>query len=186
MLPNPFAACIRTWASRLPFHLSVSLGGAPVVEPGLPGSPIVAQAHSVLDPGERQVAQEAWNRRSAVVPPAGRVAPLTPACARPIQADRAAVGAEASGGSREQAKGGGDFLAPRAPGRGFGDVERLEIVRIAWFNQQRVSEPLGNLPPTEGREQFHRFPSTSPVGRALNTLGFLRTQGGSTLGTSVP
>ena len=42
------------------------------------------------------------------------------------------------------------------PWRGFEDVEYATLEWVAWFNTQRLLEPLGYLPPVEYEEQFYR------------------------------
>jgi transposase InsO family protein len=42
------------------------------------------------------------------------------------------------------------------PWRGLDDVEYATLEWVAWFNTQRLLEPLGYLPPAEYEEQYHR------------------------------
>jgi len=42
------------------------------------------------------------------------------------------------------------------PWRGLDDVEYATLEWVAWFNTQRLLEPLGYLPPAEYEAQFHR------------------------------
>jgi transposase InsO family protein len=42
------------------------------------------------------------------------------------------------------------------PWRGLDDVEYATLEWVAWFNTQRLLEPLGYRPPAEYEEQFHR------------------------------
>ena len=42
------------------------------------------------------------------------------------------------------------------PWRGLDAVEYATLEWVAWFNTQRLLEPLGYLPPAEYEEQFHR------------------------------
>jgi transposase InsO family protein len=46
------------------------------------------------------------------------------------------------------------------PWRGLDDVEYATLEWVAWFNTQRLLEPLGYLPPAEYEEQFHRAQAT--------------------------
>jgi transposase InsO family protein len=46
------------------------------------------------------------------------------------------------------------------PWRGLDDVEYATLEWVAWFNTQRLLEPLGHLPPAEYEEQFHRAQAT--------------------------
>jgi len=42
------------------------------------------------------------------------------------------------------------------PWRGFDDVESATLEWVAWFNTQRLLEPLGYLPPAEYEAKYHR------------------------------
>jgi transposase InsO family protein len=42
------------------------------------------------------------------------------------------------------------------PWRGFDDVEFATLTWVAWYNTERLLEPLGYLPPAEYEEQFHQ------------------------------
>lgn len=53
------------------------------------------------------------------------------------------------------------------PWRGLEDVEFATLEWVAWFNTQRLLEPLGYLPPAEYEEQFHRTQATQPAEGAL-------------------
>ncbi|MGH2372208.1 MAG: IS3 family transposase [bacterium] len=53
------------------------------------------------------------------------------------------------------------------PWRNFDDVEYATLEWVAWFNTQRLLEPLGYLPPTEYEEQFHRAQTAQPAVGAL-------------------
>jgi transposase InsO family protein len=52
--------------------------------------------------------------------------------------------------------------------RGFDDVEYATLEWVAWFNRQRLLEPLGYLPPAEYEEQFYRAQTGQPAVGALN------------------
>ena len=53
------------------------------------------------------------------------------------------------------------------PWRGLDDVEYATLEWVAWFNTERLLEPIGYLPPAEYEEQFHRTPATNVVAGAL-------------------
>jgi transposase InsO family protein len=61
-----------------------------------------------------------------------------------------------------------EVVRRRGPWRGFDDVEYATLEWVAWFNQQRLLEPLGYLPPAEYEEQFYRAQATPVVVGALN------------------
>lgn len=49
-----------------------------------------------------------------------------------------------------------EVIHRRGPWRGFDDVEIATLEWVWWFNNQRLLEPLGYVPPAEFEEQFHR------------------------------
>jgi transposase InsO family protein len=49
-----------------------------------------------------------------------------------------------------------EVIHRRGPWKGFGDVEYATREWVAWFNQQRLLEPLGYLPPAVFEEPFYR------------------------------
>ena len=55
-----------------------------------------------------------------------------------------------------------EVIRRRGPWRGFDDVEYATLEWVAWFNQQRLLEPLGYLSPAMFEEQFYR-PQAAPV-----------------------
>ncbi len=42
------------------------------------------------------------------------------------------------------------------PWKGMAEVEYATLEWVAWYNSERLMEPLGYLPPAEYEEQFHR------------------------------
>jgi putative transposase len=53
------------------------------------------------------------------------------------------------------------------PWRGFDEVEFATLEWVAWFNTQRLLEPLGYVPPAEYEEQFHRAVAAHPATAVL-------------------
>jgi putative transposase len=49
------------------------------------------------------------------------------------------------------------------PWRGFDDVEFATLAWVAWYNHERLLEPLGYVPPAEYEEQYHRARTDSAV-----------------------
>lgn len=49
-----------------------------------------------------------------------------------------------------------EVIHRRGSWRGFDDVEYATLAWVAWFNQQRLLEPLGYVPPAEYEAQFYR------------------------------
>ena len=61
-----------------------------------------------------------------------------------------------------------EVIHRRGPWRGFDDVEYATLEWVAWFNQQRLLEPLGYVPPAEFEEQFFRTHAADAGVRVLN------------------
>jgi len=61
-----------------------------------------------------------------------------------------------------------EVIRRRGPWRGFEDVEYTTLEWVAWFNTQRLLEPLGYLTPAEFEEQYHRTQATQPECLAVN------------------
>ncbi len=61
-----------------------------------------------------------------------------------------------------------EVIRRRRPWRGFEDVEYATLEWIAFFNTQRLLEPLGYLSPAEFEEQYHRTQATQPECLAAN------------------
>lgn len=49
------------------------------------------------------------------------------------------------------------------PWRGLEDVEYATLEWVAWYNSQRLMEPLGYVPPAEYEEQYHRAQADTAV-----------------------
>ena len=49
------------------------------------------------------------------------------------------------------------------PWKGFEEVEYATLEWVAWYNSQRLMEPLGYLPPAEYEEQYHRAQADLPA-----------------------
>lgn len=61
-----------------------------------------------------------------------------------------------------------EVIHRRGPWRGFDDVEYATLEWAAWFNTQRLLEPLAYLPPAEYEEQFYRALAAQAELVALN------------------
>jgi putative transposase len=55
-----------------------------------------------------------------------------------------------------------EVIRPRGPWRGIDDVEYATLVWVDWFNNRRLLEPLGHVPPVEYEEAYYRT-QESPV-----------------------
>ncbi len=61
-----------------------------------------------------------------------------------------------------------EVIYRRGPWRGFEDVEYATLEWVAWFNTQRLLEPLGYVPPAEFEERYYRAQATQPECLAVN------------------
>lgn len=61
-----------------------------------------------------------------------------------------------------------ELIGYRGPWRGVDDVEYATLEWVAWFNTERLLEPLGYLPPAEYEALFHRAQTTPEVVGVLN------------------
>ena len=60
-----------------------------------------------------------------------------------------------------------EVIYHRGPWRGFDDVEYATLEWVAWFNTQRLLEPIGYLPPAEYEENFYRTQTAQADAGAL-------------------
>jgi transposase InsO family protein len=47
-----------------------------------------------------------------------------------------------------------EVIHRRGPWRSFEDVEFASLIWIDWFNNRRLLEPIGNIPPAEAEERY--------------------------------
>jgi putative transposase len=60
-----------------------------------------------------------------------------------------------------------ELIRQAGPWRGLDDVEYATLEWVAWFNTQRLLEPLGYLPPVEYEEQYQRASAAQATEVAL-------------------
>ncbi len=60
-----------------------------------------------------------------------------------------------------------ELIRQAGPWRGLDDVEYATLEWVAWFNTQRLLEPLGYLPPADYEEQYHRASAAQATEVAL-------------------
>lgn len=60
-----------------------------------------------------------------------------------------------------------ELIRQAGPWRGLDDVEYATLEWVAWFNTQRLLQPLGYLPPAEYEEQYHRASAAQATEVAL-------------------
>jgi putative transposase len=51
----------------------------------------------------------------------------------------------------------------RGPWRSFEAVEYATLQWVDWFNNKRLLEPIGNVPPAEAEKRYHAMPDETPV-----------------------
>jgi putative transposase len=56
-----------------------------------------------------------------------------------------------------------EVIRHAGPWRGLDEVEFATLDWVAWFNTQRLLEPLGYLPPAEYEAQYHQRQVAAPV-----------------------
>ena len=56
-----------------------------------------------------------------------------------------------------------EVIYRRGPWRGFDDVEYATLEWIDWFNNRRLLEPIGNVPPAEFEAAYHQSASQLPM-----------------------
>jgi len=54
------------------------------------------------------------------------------------------------------------------PWRGLDEVEYATLEWVDWFNNRRLLEPIGHVPPIEYEEQYYRMNETAAMGAAVN------------------
>ncbi len=47
------------------------------------------------------------------------------------------------------------YKAERGPWRSFEAVEFATLTWVDWFNNRRLLEPIGNIPPAEAEERYY-------------------------------
>ena len=61
-----------------------------------------------------------------------------------------------------------EIIRRRGPWRNLEAVEFATLEWVAWFNNQRLFEPIGNIPPVEFEEAYYRSQETPAMGAGLN------------------
>jgi putative transposase len=143
---------------------------------------------------------DAWNRPSMIAAPEGHGAgsPQRPRLAIPVHryTERLAeAGIEPSVGSvgdsydnalAETINGlfKAEVIHRRGPWRSFEAVEYATLEWVDWFNNRRLLEPIGNIPPAEAEANFYAALETEEHGRVTNQISLRQTRRGS--GPKVP
>jgi transposase InsO family protein len=56
-----------------------------------------------------------------------------------------------------------EVIHRRGPWRSFEAVEFATLEWVDWFNNRRLLEPIGNIPPAEAEERYYAMPEQSAV-----------------------
>jgi Integrase core domain len=67
------------------------------------------------------------------------------------------------------------------PWRSFQDVEIATLTWVNWFNNQRLLEPIGNIPPAELEANYYASLATLKLAAQLRPISLRQTQCGSKL-----
>jgi putative transposase len=63
-----------------------------------------------------------------------------------------------------------EVIHRRGPWRSFEAVEFATLEWIDWFNNRRLLEPIGNIPPAEAEERYYELLDDVPMPRKLNQM----------------
>jgi hypothetical protein len=67
----------------------------------------------------------------------------------------------------------------RGPWRSFDAVEYATLEWVDWFNNRRLLEPIGNIPPAEAEAYFYATLETSDMAAQLRSISLRQTRRGS-------
>src|SRR3978361_1474565 len=72
-----------------------------------------------------------------------------------------------------------EVIHRRGPWRSFEAVEFATLEWVDWFNNRRLLEPIGNIPPAEAEAAYHASLEPSAMAAGLKPNGLRQTRGGS-------
>ena len=73
-----------------------------------------------------------------------------------------------------------EVIHRRGPWRSFEAVEFATLEWVDWFNNRRLLEPIGNIPPAEAEERYYAMLEQAAAGGVTsNQIGLRQTRGGS-------
>lgn len=58
-----------------------------------------------------------------------------------------------------------EIIHRRGPWRSFEAVEVATLERVDWFNNRRLLEPIGNIPPAEAEAAYHQQLEAMPTAK---------------------
>jgi putative transposase len=65
------------------------------------------------------------------------------------------------------------------PWRSFEAVEFATLEWVQWFNNRRLLEPIGNIPPAEAEERYYAMLDNVPMAAKLKQNALRQSRGGS-------
>lgn len=72
-----------------------------------------------------------------------------------------------------------EVIHRRGPWRSFEAVEYVTLEWVDWFNNPRLPEPIGNIPPAEAEANFYAALETEPMAAHLTKIRLRQTRRGS-------
>jgi len=72
-----------------------------------------------------------------------------------------------------------EVIHRRGPWRSFEAVEFATLEWVDWFNNRRLLEPIGNIPPAEAEAASYAMPAEQPLAAQLKPNSLRQTRGGS-------
>lgn len=76
-----------------------------------------------------------------------------------------------------------EVIHRRGPWRSFEAVEFATLEWVDWFNNRRLLEPIGNIPPAEAEERYYAMLKDPAMAARLKRNGLRKARGGSASGT---
>jgi hypothetical protein len=74
-----------------------------------------------------------------------------------------------------------EVIHRRGPWRSFEAVEYATLEWVDWFNNRRLLEPIGNIPPAEAEANFYATLETEPMAAQPTKISLRQTRRGSRL-----
>ena len=72
-----------------------------------------------------------------------------------------------------------EVIHRRGPWRSFEAVEFATLEWVDWFNNRRLLEPIGNIPPAEAEERYYAMLKDPAMAARLKRNGLRKARGGS-------
>ena len=74
-----------------------------------------------------------------------------------------------------------EVIHRRGPWRSFEAVEHATLEWVDWFNNRRILEPMGNIPPAEAEERYYAMLEQSAIAARLKQNDLRQSRRGSVL-----